>query len=65
MIQELKESSISIVIPYICVLIKTLEKYDEDSGVCTMKAQILDSLRLCFVGIKERKELALAAILDP
>ena len=38
-------ASISIVIPYVRVLIRTLEKNDEDSGVRTMKGQILHSLR--------------------
>lgn len=58
-------ASVSIVIPYIRVLIKTLEKNDEDSGVRTMKAQILHSLRSRFGGIEERKELAMATITDP
>ena len=58
-------ASISIVIPYVRVLIRTLEKNDEDSGVRTMKGQILHSLRSRFAGIEERKELALATMLDP
>ena len=58
-------ASISIVIPYIRVLIRTLEKNDEDSGIRTMKAQILHSLRSCFAGVEEKKELALATIFDP
>jgi len=42
-----------------------LEKNDEDSGVCTMKAQILHSLRSHSMGVEERKELALTTILNP
>ena len=30
-----------------------------------MEGQILHSLKSCFAGVEERKELALAAILDP
>ena len=30
-----------------------------------MKTRILCSLRSCFTGVKERKELALATIFDP
>ena len=56
---------VSIVIPYIRVLIRTLEKNDEDSGVRTMKSQILHSLRSRFAGVEERRELALATMIDP
>ena len=58
-------ASISIVIPYIRVLIRTLERNEDDVGVRTMKAQILHSLRSRFAGVEDRKELALATILDP
>ena len=57
-------ASISIVIPYIHVLIRTLEKNEGDSGICTMKSQILHSLRTRFTGVEYRKELALTT-LDP
>ena len=57
-------ASISIVIPYIHVLIRTLEKNEDDSGICTMKSQILHSLRTHFTGVEGRKELALTT-LDP
>ena len=56
---------VSIVIPYIRVLIRTLEKNDEDSGVRTMKSQIIHSLRSRFAGVEERRELALATMIDP
>ena len=56
---------VSIVIPYIRILIRTLEKNDEDSGVRTMKSQILHSLRSHFAGVEERRGLALATMIDP
>ena len=58
-------ASISIVIPYIRVLKRTLEMNEDDSGVRTMKGQILHSLKSRFAGIEEREELALATMLDP
>ena len=51
-------------IPYIHVLIRNLEKNEGDSGICTMKSQILYSLRTRFTGVEYRKELALTT-LDP
>ena len=58
-------ASISIVIPYICILTRTLQKTSDDSGIRTMKAQLLHSLKSGFSGIEENKELSLATILDP
>jgi len=50
-------ASISIVVPYIRILTRTLEKNENDSGIRTMKGELLKSR---FAGIEERKELALA-----
>ena len=58
-------ASISIVIPYIRILTRTLEKNDNDSGIRTMKGELLKSLKCHFAGIEERKELCLATLLDP
>ena len=58
-------ASISIVIPYIRILTITLEKNNNDSGVQTMKGELLKSLKSRFAGIEEKKELALATLLDP
>ena len=55
-------ASISIVIPYVRILTKTLEKNENDSGICTMKGELLKSLKSRFAGIEERKELALATL---
>ncbi|XP_065892448.1 zinc finger BED domain-containing protein 4-like [Dysidea avara] len=60
-----KLASISIVIPYIRVLTRTLEKNEDDGGVRTMKGQILHSLKSHFAGIEEKEQLALATMLDP
>ena len=58
-------ASISIVIPYIRILTRTLEKNTNDSGIQTMKGELLKSLKCRFAGVEERKELALATLLDP
>ena len=58
-------ASISIVIPYIKILTRTLKKNDNDSGIHTMKGELIKSLKSRFAGIVERKELCLAALLDP
>jgi len=58
-------ASISIVIPYIRILTITLEKNENDSGIRTMKGEVLKSLKSRFAGIEEKKELALATLLDP
>ena len=60
-----KLASISIVVPYIRVLTRTLEKNEDDGGVRTMKGQILHSLKSRFAGIEEKEQLALATVLDP
>ena len=57
-------ASISIVVPYIRVLTRTLEKNENDSGVRTMKAELLKSLKTTFAGIEENKQLAVATMLD-
>ena len=58
-------ASISIVIPYIRILTRTLEKNENDNGIRTMKGELLKSLKSRFAGIEERKELCLATLLDP
>ena len=58
-------ASISIVISCIKILTKALEKNGNDSGICTMKGELIKSFKSCFAGIEERKELCLATLLDP
>lgn len=57
--------SISIIMPYICILTRTLEKNTDDSGICTMKTELLHSLKSHFSGIEEMKKLSLAMFLTP
>ena len=54
-----------IIIPYIFILIRTLEKNTDDSGIRTMKGELLHSLKSHFSGIEEKKELSLATFFDP
>ena len=56
---------ISIVIPYIRILTRTLEKNENNSGIRTMKGELLKSLKSHFAEIEERKELCLATLLEP
>ena len=58
-------ASVSIITLYICILTRTLEKNTDDSGICTMKGELLHSLKSRFSGIEEKKELSLATFLDP
>ena len=58
-------AAISIVIPYIRILTRALEKNTDDSGIRTMKRELLHSLKLRFNRIEENKQLSLATFLDP
>jgi len=55
-------ASISIVIPYICVLSRKLKKNKDDSGVRTIKGEILHSLKSCFAGTEEKEQLLLSPL---
>ena len=56
---------ISMIIPLVRGLMKTLEKHNQDSGVHTMKAEMLASLKQRFADIEKEEHLVLATILDP
>ena len=58
-------AAISIVIPYIHILTRALEKITDGSGILTMKRELLYSLKLRFNRIEENKKLSLATFLDP
>lgn len=58
-------ASISVIIPYVRILKRTLEKNTDVSGIHTMKTELLHSIKLCFTGIEENKVLSLATYLDP
>ena len=70
-IEELTKSisahcaSVSLVIPFIKMLSKTLQKHHNDSGVRTMKSEMLCSLNRRFCDIGDNQHLVLASLLDP
>ena len=53
---------VSLVIPFVKMLSKTLQKHHNDSGVRTMKSEILNR-RFCDIG--DNQHLVLASLLDP
>ena len=58
-------ASVSVIIPFVKMLSKTLQKHHNNSGVRTMKNEMLSSLnqRLCDIG--DNQHLILASLLDP
>ena len=58
-------ATLSVVIPNIRVLLRAWEKNHDDQGICSMKGEMIKSLKSRFVGIKENRLLSLATILDP
>ena len=58
-------ASISVIIPYVRILKRTPVKNTDDSGIHTMKTELLHSIKLHFTGIEENKVLSLATYLDP
>jgi len=46
-------ASVFIIIPYLCILTRALEKNNDDSGIQTMKSELLHSLKVRFTGIEE------------
>ena len=56
---------ISVIIPLVRGLKKTLEQSDKDRGVCTMKSEMLESLQRRFSNIEETDFLVLSTMLDP
>ena len=58
-------ASISVLIPLVKILQKALGKHDDDSGIQTMKTEMLTSLGRRFDDIEESKLLLIATCLDP
>ena len=58
-------ASVSLVIPFIKMLSKTLQKHHNDSGVRTMNNEILCFLKQRFSDIGDKQHLVLASLLDP
>ena len=58
-------ASISVLIPLVKILQKALSKHDDDSGIQTMKIEMLTSLEIRFDDIEESELLLIATCLDP
>ena len=58
-------ASVSVIIPFVKMLIKTLEKHHNDSGVKTMKKEMLLSVKHRFSDIESNVPLVIACLLDP
>ena len=58
-------ASVSVIIPFVKMLIKTLEKHHNDSGVRTMKKEMLLSVKRRFDDIESNVPLVIACLLDP
>jgi len=58
-------ASISLIIPFVKILSKTLQKHHDDSGVRTVNREMLRSLEQRFCDIEENQHLLLASLLDP
>ena len=58
-------AAVSVIIPVVRGLMKTLEKHNNDSGVRTMKGEMLTSLKRRFADMEDNEALVLATILDP
>ena len=56
---------ISVVIPIVRALARYLDKHDNDSGVRTMKSEMLDSLNRRFENMENEEFLLLSTALDP
>lgn len=55
----------SVLIPLLRALEKSLSKHDDDTGVQTMKSEVLSSLKQRFANVEECKELVVATTMDP
>lgn len=56
-ITQLSLVSISVIIPYVRILTKALEKNTDDVDICAMKTELLHSIKSRFTGIEENKIL--------
>ena len=58
-------ATLSVMIPNICVLLRSWEKQDDDQGIRTMMGELMKSLKSKFAGIEENRLLSIAIMLDP
>ena len=59
------QASVSLIIPFIRAFQRTLENHEDDSGVRTMKEQMLMSLKRRYRGVESNEPLVLATLLNP
>ena len=58
-------ATLSMVIPFVRVLLRSWEKEDDDKGIQTMKNQMIQSLKSRFAGIEDNQLLSMATLTDP
>ena len=58
-------ASVSLIIQFVRMLSKTMEKRHDDKGVQTMKSEMLASLKRRFSDIEKSKCLVIATLFDP
>ena len=58
-------ASASVLIPLLRALEKSLSKHHDDSGIQTMKSEMLSSLKRRYADVEEREELIIATTMDP
>ena len=58
-------ASVSLIIPFIRALRRTLEIHDNDRGVRTMKGDMLTSLNRRYIDVESNSALVLATLFDP
>lgn len=60
-----ESSCLSLIIPFVRMLTKTLEKSHDDRGVQTVKGEMIASIKKRFTCVEENHFLAIATMLDP
>ena len=58
-------ATLSMIIPFVQVLLRTWEREEDDRGIRIMKLEMIKSLKSRFAGIEDNKLLCLATLLDP
>lgn len=58
-------ASISVIIPFLRIIRKTLDDHHQDSGICTMKSEMKKLLEKRFAGVERNEKFNIATILDP
>ena len=58
-------ATVSVIIPFVCIVSKSLSQSDDDTGVHTMKNEMKSSLMRRFADVEENQYLTVATLLDP